>query len=122
MKKIFLAGLVFLLILSTVSAAALWDPLRPVSEAAAQFDAVTKVLVFAFSAAILAIALLAYRKTRSRRFLLIAFAFLLFAGKWFLKIMDLFVSPGLFLPDSSENVFELAILVLLFVALFYKGK
>jgi hypothetical protein len=68
------------------------------------------------------IAVKAYFKNKSRRLLLIGGAFFLFAVKWFLKILDLFVSPGWFLPDASENVFELLILALLFVALFFRSK
>jgi hypothetical protein len=99
-----------------------WDLLRPVSEAAYSFDHITKFLVFIFSLLLCFIAVKAYFKSKSRRFLLVATAFLLFAAKWLLKTLDLFLSPGSFLPDSSENVFELFILLLLFVALFFKPK
>ena len=38
---------------------------------------------------------------------IISGAFFLFAVKWLLKVLDLFLSPGTFLPDASENIFEL---------------
>lgn len=96
------------------------EPLRGLSNWAATFDWVTKFLVFALAAAIFVISLLAYRKTKEKRFLLVAGAFFIFAAKWFLKIFDMFFSPGLFLPDSSENVFEFVSFLLLLVALFKK--
>ena len=98
----------------------LWEPLREISGWAATFDWATKFIVFGLSIVVLVISLLAWRRTKSRRFLLIAGAFFFFAVKWGLKIADMFFSPGAFLPDSSENVFELAILALLIVAIFKK--
>ena len=65
-----------------------------------------------------AISYLAYRKNKSKRLLFVSIAFALFAVKWFIKLVDIFISPGSFLADSSENVFELLILASLFIALF----
>lgn len=119
LKKSFL----FLFIaLIPLAFAAPWDFLRPLTDVAYSFDSITKFLVFIFSLVLFFIAVKAYFKTKSRRFLLIGGAFSLFALKWLLKMLDLFLSPGTFLPDASENVFELFILVLLFVALFFKPK
>jgi len=120
MRKIFL---VFLFALTPfVFAEGPWDILRPVSSMAYSFDSLTKLLVFAVSLVLCFIAVKAYFKTKSRKFMLIGGAFFLFAVKWFLKMMDLFLSPGTFLPDASENVFELFILLFLFIALFFKPK
>ena len=96
------------------------EPLRVVSELAANMDIITRFIVLVFSLAILVIAGLAYKKTESRRLLFVAVAFLLFAVKWLLKVVDLYLSPGTFFPDTSENVFELFILLSLFLALFRK--
>ena len=120
MKKILL--LFVLLFVPVVFASGPWDFLRPLTEMAYSFDSITKFLVFVVSLVLCFIAFKAYFKSKSRRFLLISAAFFLFALKWFLKIVDLFVSPGWFLGDASENVFELVILGLFFVALFFRPK
>ena len=123
MAKKLLAVLLIALLFSVSAFAAQampWDPLRPLSNAAAQFDFVTKYLVFFLSLGLFGISVLAFNKIKKHRFLLIALAFFFFAAKWFLKILDIYFSPGAFLPDSSENVFELLILALLFLAIFKK--
>ena len=97
-----------------------WDFLRPFTEMAHQFDMPLTWLVFLFSIALLGIAILAYRKNKSRKLLFVFFAFFFFAAKWLLKVFDLYLSPGNFLSDPSENVFELLIFVSLFLALFKK--
>ena len=97
-----------------------WDALREVSDVAAQNDAFTRFLVLLLSAAILFIAVKAYQKNKSERLKFVTLAFALFAVKWGLKVLDLFVSPGNFFNDASENVFELLILGSLFTALFRK--
>lgn len=96
------------------------EPLRNLSDFAESLDAVTRMLVLALSIGIFVISLKAYTKTKSQRFIFICLAFALFAVKWGLKVLDLFVSQGVFLPDTSENVFELLILASLFIALFKK--
>jgi len=76
--------------------------------------------VFFLALAIFIISLFAYSKSKSRRILLVSLAFFLFTVKWLVKILDIFYSPGRFLSDSSENLFELGIMVSLLVALFYR--
>ena len=97
-----------------------FQPLKDLSAMAGDFDLVTKSIVFLISLAIFAIALLAYNRSKSRRLLLVSLAFFLFTAKWALKIIDMVMSPGTFLSDASENIFELGILLLLFVAIFKK--
>lgn len=97
-----------------------FQPLKDLSNWAAQFDFYTKYLVFFFALGIFAIAIMAYLRAKSRKMLLVAGAFFLFTAKWGLKVMDMYFSPGTFLPDSSENVFELGIFILLLIALFKK--
>lgn len=95
-----------------------WDYLRPLAEFAYRHDYALRPIVLIFSLAMLALALLAYRKNPTKRFALVALAFLFFSIKWALKVLDLFVSPGYFFSDASENVFELIILACLLLALF----
>ena len=97
-----------------------WDSLRPLTQFALDADPYIKVLVFLLSLAIFVISFLAYRKTKTQKLLFVSFAFLFFALKWLVKVLDLFVSPGRFLSDPSENVFEFLILVSLFMAIFKK--
>ncbi|MEM4261709.1 MAG: hypothetical protein QXI10_01990 [Candidatus Diapherotrites archaeon] len=101
-----------------------WDFLRPITEFAKQIDLPVKVIIFILAIFIFFISVMSYRRSGSRRILLISFAFFLFSLKLLIKLIDYFYSPGTFLSDSSENIFELGILLFLFVALFYgrKGK
>lgn len=107
-------------VLLAVQEAHAWDFLRPLTDFAVSIDLPIKVLVLLLSLAFLAIALLAYFRTKSQRFLFITFAFCLFSVKWLFKTFDLFVSPGYFFSDPVENIFELLIFVSLFLALFKK--
>ncbi len=97
-----------------------WDPLREVSDVAVQNDFVTRFIVLLLALAIFFIAFKAYQKTGAKRLQFVLLAFGLFAFKWALKVADVFVSPGNFFNDASENVFELFILGSLFMALFRK--
>ncbi len=97
-----------------------WDFLRPLAEFAAQIDLFTKVVVALLAFSMFVVAFKAYRKSSSKKMLFVSLAFFLFALKWLVKIADLFFSPGSFLSDSSENVFELMILGLLFYAILKK--
>lgn len=95
-----------------------WDFLRPLTEIAAQLDPYVKIIVFLLALGLFIISYLAYTKNKSKRLLFVSAAFAFFAIKWLFKLVDIFISPGLFLADSSENVFELLILASLFIALF----
>lgn len=97
-----------------------WDFLRPLSGLALQFDPFIKGIVAVFALAMFLVAFFAYRKNPSKRLLFVALAFLFFFLKWLVKLLDLFFSPGTFLADSSENVFELIILAFLFFAVLKK--
>lgn len=99
---------------------AFWDILRPVTNQAIAFDFVTTIIIFAFSVALFAVSVLAYRRTKSRRFLFVTLAFFLFVAKWTLNVADLFISPGYFFHRAANNIFELGILVCLFLAIFRK--
>ncbi len=124
MKNLFkkLLPILFLLFVSTnvFAKSYLWDYIRPEIQFIESIELPVKILVFALAAAVFVISLLAYFKSRSKRILLVSIAFLFFTLKWGVKIIDLFYSPGKFLSDASENIFELGILALLLVALFYR--
>lgn len=94
--------------------------LKDLSAVAVELDIYVKFIVLFFALGLLVISAKAYLKKRSQRMLFLAAAFFLFAAKWGLKILDLYSSSGVFLPDPSENVFELAIFVMLFAAIFKK--
>ena len=99
---------------------AFWDILRPITNQAIAFDFFTSIIVFVLSIALFAISILAYRRTKSRRFVFVTIAFSLFAVKSALNMIDLFVSPGYFFHKAANNIFELGILVSLFLAIFKK--
>jgi len=99
---------------------AFWDFLRPLVDQAANIDFATRIVVFLLSAAILGIALMAFRRSKTNKMLFVSLAFLFFAAKWAFKVLDLFISPGEFFNRVAENIFELLILASLFLALFRK--
>jgi len=99
---------------------AFWDFLRPLTQQVIDIDFATRLIVFLLSLAIMGISLLAWKKSRSKRLAFVSIAFVLFAVKWALKVIDLIISPGEFFHRAAENIFELAILASLFIALFKK--
>lgn len=98
----------------------IWDILRPLDKLAVTFDIYLTPVILVVSLALFVIAASAYRKNPSRRFLLIATAFLFFAAQWVLRTIDLFVSPGIFFSIAAQDMFELIVLASLFLALFTK--
>jgi len=115
--------LISVVLISSIAAAQgnpVGDILRPLADIAEDADIATKYLVFLFSLAMFSVAAFAYNRKRSRQLLIVAAAFGLFAVKWTLKIIDLYVSPGMFFGDASENVTELIVLLLLFYAIIRK--
>ena len=98
----------------------LWDVLRPITETAWGVNVAAESLAVLLSIAIFGISVLAYRKTKSKRLLLVTAAFFFFALKWVLKLADQFISPGFFFGRASEAILELVILGILFYAIFKK--
>ncbi len=98
------------------------EPLRLLANEAAQFDFITRIIVFLFSLAVFIIGFVAWQRTHNSRVKWVALAFGLMAFKWLLKVMDLFVSTGQFFPDHAENVIELISLVLIAYAIFTPRK
>ncbi len=101
-----------------LASASTLDPLRTVRSDISTIDPFTRIVVFALSVVVLAIALLAYARSKSKRILLVTAAFGFFSLKWLFKVLDIFLTPGMFLTDPLENVFEFLILLLLAVAIF----
>ncbi len=99
---------------------AIWDIFRPLAQQALNAEFITRTIVFVLSMALMFIAILAYRRTKSRKMLFVAIAFLLFGLKWTLNVLDLYFSPGYFFNRAAENVVELFILGSLFMAIFRK--
>lgn len=97
-----------------------WDFLWDVTRQAIAIDFITRVIVLVLSLAITVIALLAFKRSKSGKFLFVSIAFILFTVKWALKVVDLFFSPGEFFHRAAEDVFELLILAALFIAIFKK--
>lgn len=108
-------GLFFPLVLAQNSP---WDVLRPVANTADAFVLPIEVVALVIAFGLFAVAFLAYRRQRSRRFLFLLAAFGLFALKWVILIADEFVSPGNFISRASAAVIDVLVLLLLFSALF----
>lgn len=110
-----------LLLAGSVSAEGyVWDALRPVTEVAKQVELPVTYALFFVSLVIFAISFMGWRKSRSSRILLVSAAFFLFVLKWLIGVVDLHFSPGYFLADASAKVFDFGIMLLLFVAIFYR--
>ncbi|MFH1588731.1 MAG: hypothetical protein ABIA76_05330 [Candidatus Diapherotrites archaeon] len=120
LRKGLFFGLLVFLAQSVFAENYLWDSLRPLASMASNYDFLTRALVMVLSFVIFFISVKAYLKLKSSKLMFVSIAFGLFALKWVLKVLDLFLSPGLFFGDASENVFELLILASLFYALFVK--
>jgi len=119
-KFLFFIGLVFSSMVVFAQDSKPWDFLRPVSDFAMSIDNVSKALVLFFSLLMFAIAALAYFKVKSKKLLIVAAAFGLFALKYLLVVFDIFLSPGNFFSDAAQNVVELIVFILLFWAIFKK--
>lgn len=119
MRKLLVFGSL-LLLAGAAFADAPWDFLRPGVEAAQALGIVTGIVVLVVSLVLFGIAVKAYRKSGSAKLRIVCAAFGLFALKLLLSVADLIVSPGYFMSPPVQNVFDLAILVAFFVALFRK--
>ena len=108
------------LMLSTMVFAAPWDFLRPAVELAQNLDAVVSFVVLLASLAMVGVAGMALKIKSSKKLKLVFVAFALFFVKLLLNFADLYISPGRFMNNAILGVFDLAILVALFVAIFRK--
>jgi len=118
LKKLLSLG--FLLIILQSVFAAPWDFLRVPTEIANAINPIVIGLLFIVSLLILIIAVLAFKKKNSQRLLFVSGAFALFFLKSALSLIDLYVSPGIFMNFAVQGVFDLLIIGALFIALFRK--
>jgi len=100
--------------------AAFWDFLREPVNMIAGLSMPVNVLLFIVALVLLGVSLLAWKKNKSKRLLLVTISFGLFFVKALLSLLDYFVSPGIFMNYAIQGFFDLVILVFLFVALFRK--
>ena len=118
MKKLLIV-LSLLLVLQTVFAAA-WDVFRVPVEVATALNPLVMGLLFLVSLSILVIALLALKKKKSKRLMVVATAFGLIFIKSALGLIDLYVSPGIFMNFAVQGVFDLLIIGAFAIALLKK--
>ena len=83
-------------------------------------DKFTIALTLLLGLVVLAIAVKAFQKTKSSKFLLIMLAFGLFALEWILKLIDRYYIPGQLLYGPIENLLEMGIIVFLALGFFRK--
>ena len=101
-------------------AATPWDFLRIPTSLASTINPVVMGLLFLVSLGLFGIAVLAVKKKRSRRLILVAGAFGLFFIKSALGLIDLYVSPGIFMNFAVQGVFDLLIIGAFAIALLKK--
>jgi hypothetical protein len=118
MKKLLIV-LSLLFILQNAFAAA-WDVFRIPVEIAIALNPFVMGLLFLVSLAILGIALLALKKKKSKRLMIVAIAFGLIFIKSALGLIDLYVSPGIFMNFAVQGFFDLLIVGAFAIALFKK--
>lgn len=119
-KFLLFVGLVFSPLIVFAEESKPWDFLRPVSDFALSLDNIAKIGVLLFALVLCTVSILAYFKVKSKKMLIVASAFSLFALKYVLVVLDVFLSPGLFFSEPSQNFVELIVFVLLFWAIFKK--
>ena len=118
MKKLLIV-LSLLFIVQNVFAAA-WDVFRIPVEVATALNPVVMGVLFLVSLAILIIAILALKKKKSKRLMIVAVAFGLIFVKSSLGLLDLYVSPGIFMNFAVQGFFDLLIVGAFAIALFKK--
>ena len=104
MKKIFLLS--GLTLLPSITFAAPWDFLRGGVEVANIVSPLVAWIMVAIALGILLVSVLAVRKKKSRRLMLVSVAFGIFFIKAILNIVDLYCSPGTFMNVSVQGIFD----------------
>jgi len=97
-----------------------WDIFRQPMQEIDYAAPIVSWLVFAVSAVLFAISVVALRKKHSEKLLWVSFAFGLVFIKAFLGVIDIYFSPGEFMNTSIQGFFDLLIMGSFFVALFRK--
>jgi hypothetical protein len=116
-KSLVLLGILFLI--QSVFAAP-WDFLRVSTDTAQVINPVVIWVLMLISLGIFAISVIALKKKGSQRLLFVSGAFGLFFLKGVLSLVDIYVSPGIFMNFAVQGVFDLLILIALFIAIFRK--
>ena len=118
MKKLIAFGALSLI--PSVALAAPWDFLRGPTDLAMSVSPIVAWLALVIAFGVMVVSVLALKKKKSRRLLLVSAAFGLFFIKLALNLVDLYVSPGFFMNIGVQSVFDLLIMGALFTALFRK--
>jgi len=118
LKKLILLGALSLI--PSVVLAAPWDFLRPPMDAVMVVSPLIAWIVTIIALGVAIVSILAVRKKKSRRLMIVSGAFILFFIKSALALADLYVSPGTFMNVSVQGFFDLVIIGALFIALFRK--
>ena len=118
LKKLIVFGALSLI--PSLALAAPWDFLRGPTDLAMNLSPIFAWIVLIISLAVLVVSILAVKKKKSRRLLLVSVAFALFSIKLILNLVDLYASPGFFMNIGVQSVFDLLIMGALFTALFRK--
>ncbi len=100
--------------------AAPWDFLRVPTEAATTINPIIMWIAWIISLGVLVVSLLALKKKSTQKLLFVSAAFALFFIKITLGLVDLYASPGIFMNFAVQGVFDLLIILSLFIALFRK--
>ena len=100
--------------------AAPWDILRIPINYAVIINPVVMWVVLIVSVLLLVISGLAFKKRQSKKLLFVFSAFGLFFIKSALGLIDLYVSPGVFMNFAVQGLFDLLIIGLFAIALFKK--
>ncbi len=118
MKKLIALGGIS--VLPSIALAAPWDFLKGASDIANIVNPVVAWVVLFIALGVALVSILAFRKKKSKRLLLVSAAFGLFFIKTVLNLADLYLSPGTFMNLGVQSIFDLVIIGALFVALFKK--
>ena len=116
-KLIALSGLA---LLPSIALAAPWDFLRAPMDGVMTISPIVAWVVVIIALGVAIVSLLAVKKKKSRRLMIVSGAFVLFFIKSALALADLYVSPGTFMNVSIQGFFDLVIIGALFIALFKK--
>ena len=118
LKKLIVLGALSLI--PSVALAAPWDFLRGPMDGIMVVSPLIAWVVTIIALGVAIVSILAVRKKKSRRLMIVSGAFVLFFIKSALALADLYVSPGTFMNVSVQGFFDLVIIGALFIALFRK--
>lgn len=94
-----------------------WEFLKEPIYALGEFSIYFASLFLIVAFILFIISVLAFRKKSSKKLLIVSTAFGLFFFKSILVFLDYFFSPGVFMNYTIQSLFDLIILILLFISL-----